>query len=187
MEAMESQRASGGRKPAEHLKWEPPREGLLKVNVDASTGRDGKKGVGVVVRDSTGEVKVMACRSFKANWEVEMVEAFAVLYGLQICWQEGLRRLELETDSKQVAEALNGRRNLLNYTSIFIHDALNLGNRFPVISFSYASRRTNNVAHELAQLGLRIGEERLWYDRWPSRVAELVDHDRPSVSCLVPA
>ena len=186
LEAMESSRASGTRKAVEHPKWIPPREGLLKVNVDASTGRDGRKGVGVVVRDSSGEVKVMACRSFKANWEVEMVEAYAVLYGLQIGWQEGLRQLELVTDSKQVAEALNGRRNLLNYTSILIHDVLKLGNSFPVISFSYESRRTNSVAHELAQLSLRLGEDRIWHDCWPSRVAELVELDRPCCSVLAP-
>ena len=167
MEAMESQKAGCGSKPAANSSWKPPRAGLLKVNVDASTGRNGRKGVGVVVRDSNGDVKIMACQSFKANWEVEMVEAFAVLYGLQICWKEGLQKLELETDSKQVADALNGRKDLMNYTSVFIQDALNMVNRFPVISFSFASRKTKNVAHELAHLSLSLGEERLWYDRWP--------------------
>ena len=84
----------------------------------------------MVVQDSKGDVKVMACRSFRANWEVETVEAYVVLYGLKICWQEGLRMLDLEMDSKQVADALNSRKGFLNYTSIFIHDARNLGNRF---------------------------------------------------------
>jgi len=84
VEARESQGVRCGRKPEVLLKWEPPRAGLFKVDVDASTRGDGKKGVGVVVvvRDSKEDVKVMACRSFKANWEVETVEAYAVLCGL---------------------------------------------------------------------------------------------------------
>jgi len=90
--------------------------------------------------------------------------------------------LELETDSKQVATTLNGRKDFLNYTSIFIHDVLNLGTRFPVISFSFASRKTNKVAHELAHLALRLGDERLWHDRWPSCVAVLVKHDQSSIT-----
>jgi len=95
--------------------------------VNASTGRDGRKGVGVVVRDSKGDIMAAACQSFKANWAVETVKAYAVFYELRICWQAGLRMMELETDSKQVTDALNGRTELLNYTSIFIHDALTLG------------------------------------------------------------
>ena len=93
VEVLEEQGTRGGRKQEVLLKWEPPREGQFKVNVDALTGRDGMKGVGVVVRDRNGDVKVMACRRFRANWEVETVEAYAVLYGLQICGQEGLQML----------------------------------------------------------------------------------------------
>ena len=124
----------------------------------------------------------MACRSFRANWEVETVEAYAVLYGIQLYWQEGLQMMELETDSKQVADALNGKKEFLNYTSIFIHDALNLGTRIPVISFSFVNRETNRVAHELARLALRSRTKRLWYDRRPSCVAVLVENDQPSIT-----
>jgi len=185
VEVMQANGVRGGRKQGVCLTWEPPRQGQLKANVDAATGRDGMKGVGVVVRDKNGDVKIMACRSFRANWEVETVEAYAVLYGLQICWQEGFHTLELETDSKQVADALNGKKDFLNYTSTFIHDALNLGTRIPVISFSFASRVTNRVAHELARLALRLRTERIWYDRGPSCVAASVEHDQMSIPGIV--
>ena len=43
------------------------------------------------------------------------------------------------------------------------------------------SRKTNNVAHEHAHLALRLEEERLWSEGWPSGVAALVEHDK---SCI---
>jgi len=94
--------------------------------VDASTGKDGKKGVGLVVGDRKGDI-MAACRSFMTNWEVETMDVYAIFYGLRICWQARIRMLELEMDLKLVADALNGRTKLLNYTFIFIHDALTLG------------------------------------------------------------
>ena len=99
-----------------NLTWsqseKPPKTEFFKVNMDASTGRDGRKAVGVVVRDSKGDIMAAACRSFRANWAVERVEAYAVFYALRICWQAGLRMMELKTDSKQVADALNGRTSI---------------------------------------------------------------------------
>jgi len=90
--------------------------------------------------------------------------------------------MKLETESKQVADALNGKKEFLNYTSIFISEALNLGARIPIISFSFAKRETNRVAHELARLALRSRTERLWYDRGPSCVAVQVEHDQLCIS-----
>jgi len=93
--------------------------------------------------------------------------------------------LELETDSKLVVDALNGRTKLLNYTSSFIHDALSLGSQFPDISFSYVSRNANNVAHELAQLALSLGEEIIWLEECPSCVAALVEQEKPCITWTI--
>ena len=122
--AMELMKNGPKTKLREASPWVPPRKRRYKVNVDASVGRDGRKRVGVVVRDKRGDIMVVACRRFKADWEVETVEAFAVHYGLDNCWKVGLRDLELETDSKLVADALNGRTKRLNYASNFVHDTL---------------------------------------------------------------
>ena len=51
-------------------KWSPPPGDFLKANVDASTGIDSMRGVGVVVRNSKGETMVVACKSFRVDWDV---------------------------------------------------------------------------------------------------------------------
>jgi len=66
---------------------------------------------------------------------VDTTEAYAVLYALKLCWEASFRRLELETDSKTIAEALNERKMLNNYTSVFIHDACMLGSMFDFYPF----------------------------------------------------
>jgi len=130
IEAIVAQKAQCKGKAEVVPKWLPPSRGFLKENVDASNGRDGMKGVGVIVRNKKGQIMVAARKRFRADWEVDTMEAFVVVSGLKVCWEAGFRRVKLEMDSKIVAEELNGRRNLHNHTSVFIHDALTLESLF---------------------------------------------------------
>ena len=118
--AMEEQKGQNHEKKAGTSVWLPPPKDVLKVNVDAAIGGDRKRGIGVIVRDCLGETKLAACKRIYADWEVETTEAGAVLHGLQVCREAGHRKIELETDSKTIAEALNRRTQLHNYSSIFI-------------------------------------------------------------------
>jgi len=102
--AMESQKGLHKGKGTEAVKWVPPHREACKANVDASIGKDRRRGIGVVVRNSKGEIRLAACKCIRANWEVDTTEAFAALYAMKLCWEAGIRRLELETDSKTTAK-----------------------------------------------------------------------------------
>jgi len=159
-------------------KWSPPPGGFLKVNIDASTGRDSMRGVGVIVRNNKGDIMVAEHKSFRADWDVDTMEAFAVFYGLKMCWEVGYQRIEVEMDSKIVVEALNRRKNLQNYTSTFIHDAHTLGSLFTSISFSHVRRSANVLAHELARLALASEGGKIWLRECPPRIAALIELER---------
>ena len=81
-------------------------------------------------------------------------------------------------DSKIVAEALNRRNNLQNYTSTFIHDAHTLGSLFTAISFSHVRRSANVLAHELARLALASEGGKIWLRECPPRIAALIELER---------
>jgi len=153
-EAMKAQKIHCMRKTEGVQKWLPPSGDFLKANVDASTGKDSIRGVGVIVRNSKGETMVVAVKSFRADWDVDTIEAYGVYYGLKVCWEMGYRKVEMEMDSKIVADALNSRKILQNYTSCFIHDAHTLGRLFEAVSFSHVKRSANMAAHKLAHLAL---------------------------------
>ena len=154
--------------------WKPPPRGVLKANVDASIGRGRKRGIGVIVRNHRGEIRMAASKRIHADWAVDTTEAYAVLYGLQICGEAGYRRIELETDSKIVADAMNGRTQLQNYTSVFIQDALVQGDRFDAISVSHVRRNANMEAHKLAQFALLLEGGRIWYKDFPPCIADVI-------------
>jgi len=156
--AMEEKKVKNRGRVTGTAEWKTPPRGVLKVNVDASIGRGGKRGIGVIVRNSRGEIRMAACKRIHAEWEVDTAEAYAVLYGLQTCWEAGYRRIELETDSKIVADAMNRKTQLQNYTSVFIQDALVQGDRFDAVSFSHVRRSANMEAHKLAQLAYLLKE-----------------------------
>ena len=176
---MESQKGQRKGKGAGAVKWVPPHREAYKANVDASMGKDRRRGVGVVVRNSRGEVRLAACKCIRADWEVDTTEAYAALYAMKLCWEAGIRRLELETDSKTTAEALSRRKVLNNYTSIFIHDAGEMEGRFDVISFSHVRRCANMAAHELAKLALQFDEEKTWFRDFPPSITAVIEGDKP--------
>ena len=79
VEAKEAKQTKGKGTVTTASKWLPPERGLLKVNVDAAMGRESRRGVGVIARNSEGEIMVAAHKKVRAEWDVDTMEAFAVL------------------------------------------------------------------------------------------------------------
>ena len=82
IEARRAQKTKGKGTEETVPKWSPPQRGFLKANVDAAMGRDSRRGVGVIVRNSQGEIMVAANKNVRADWDVDTIEALAVFYGL---------------------------------------------------------------------------------------------------------
>ena len=75
--AMEEKKVKNRGRVTGTAEWKTPPRGVLKVNVDASIGRGGKRGIGVIVRNSRGEIRMAACKRIHAEWEVDTAEAYA--------------------------------------------------------------------------------------------------------------
>ncbi|OMO90725.1 hypothetical protein COLO4_18924 [Corchorus olitorius] len=88
-------------KEAGNLKWSPPSEGNIKINVDGAfeVGK-GEAAVGVVARDSTGTTVAVISKKVKAS-TCEMAETLAVREGVKLARDRKWVNAELETDSKE--------------------------------------------------------------------------------------
>ena len=57
----------------------PPPPGVFKVNVDgASSDQDGSSSVGVVIRDSNGQIMAALCLPLQSHFSAELTEVFAL-------------------------------------------------------------------------------------------------------------
>ena len=61
----------------------PRPSGVFKVNVDgASSDQDGSSSVGVVIRDSKGQIKAALCLPLQSHFSAELTEVFALEQGV---------------------------------------------------------------------------------------------------------
>ncbi|XP_074310063.1 uncharacterized protein LOC141644537 [Silene latifolia] len=70
-----------GNKRGEEQGWAKPREGVVKVNIDAGFMEGMGMGFGVVCRDEHGVVTRVVAVQMEGTWDVKMAEAHAVLVG----------------------------------------------------------------------------------------------------------
>ncbi|XP_074265960.1 uncharacterized protein LOC141588415 [Silene latifolia] len=76
--------------------WTPPAAGFIKINVDAHVAGSGVVGLGVVARDMAGRVVGMGCRRVEADWDVEVAEARAASFGLDLANRLGFPNIILK-------------------------------------------------------------------------------------------
>ena len=133
------------------MRWEPPLENWIKLNVDgASKGNPGLAGGGGALRTHKGDW----IKGFAANFGIcssVKAEMLAVLQGLWLAWNLGILRLELHMDSKVMVDTLTGATK--NYFIVknckeLLHDL-----RWS-IKLSHCYRKSNRVANRLANLGI---------------------------------
>lgn len=102
--------------------WCPPLKSMAKVNADAALF--GELGVGVgmgtVLRDHEGVVLWAAASQLKCMWDVDIVEAKAILLGLKMALQSGVRSIVMESDNLKIINKLKAKEKDGSYLGIIL-------------------------------------------------------------------
>lgn len=160
-------------------KWEPPTADFLKINTDGIKFKDGKLGIGIVIRDAEGEVELALTRkgeNLLPNLSPEMqafMEGFSLALGFKLrrCVCESVH-LNLE---KMDEKSINAIVELLvKKQGDCVEES------FSELGVSFVSSGANRAAHRLALLG-KTEDHIFWNKETPECIASIVESERCNV------
>lgn len=161
--------------PQEKSNWIKPATGCVKVNVDASfTYGSGmvKVKAGMVIRDSSGQVRCSGVSRFDSVLSPLHAELNAILDGLILAKSQGYAVIEIESDSLYgITEFLNPQSECLCLP--MIKDIRKMAESFVSCVFKFASRDCNRLAHDLSHWDIGEASFKAWINDLPSRVRNL--------------
>ena len=158
--------------------WRMPEEGWIKVSVDgAFLEQTGKAGIGVAIRDQSGSVLVSAWKVITGAGSAEEVEAQACREGLGLAAEWTPLPTILESDCSTVVNYLSKPTSQRTSYAFVIQEALEAARKLPRVVFHHIGRESNVIAHELAQLAVRLNHSAVWHDRVPFCVERCVTQD----------
>ncbi|XP_074289342.1 uncharacterized protein LOC141614496 [Silene latifolia] len=158
--------------------WKVARPGYVKINIDAGAKEGEGVTMGVVCRDSNGDVMWGVSTGREQQWEVPVAEACAVLDGLEEAVQRGIQNVEIESDCLQVIEVLKDRKTGRSGFAHLIEDILDCSTKFQSVIWSHVSRNNNCVAHALAHCFPCVSGKVVWDDDLPSSANSAVRFDK---------
>ncbi|XP_021753743.1 uncharacterized protein LOC110719147 [Chenopodium quinoa] len=101
--------------------------------------------------DNVGDIIMTASMSISIECSPLEAEAQAVLFGLTLAYDVGLRRLEVESDCLQLVKMLQGIVQEKYASQLIVFDALSLTSILESCSFAFCLRLFNKVAHLIAK------------------------------------
>ena len=124
---------------------------MYKVNYDGALfSQQGKAGLGVIIRNSEGDVMASMSQQIPLPTIVAQVEAFAVRRAAVFALEIGINKAILEGDSETIVKELMEPTPSLALHGHLIQDVKSLQNIFNFLSFTHVHLQGNNVAHALA-------------------------------------
>ncbi|KAJ7971564.1 Ribonuclease H [Quillaja saponaria] len=154
-----------------------PEPGIVKINTDGASKQNGLfSSCGGVIRGELGNW----IADFSANLGVgsnSKAEHFGILYGLELAWKMGFRKVQLESDSSAMLELISKGSTTYHPHFPIIQECRNLISKYWSIQLGHVYREGNYVADWLANLrvSLQIGYH-LW-DKPPDGLSLLLLHD----------
>ena len=89
------------------VRWKKPQVGVFKINTDGATEVDGRwSSIGVVIRDSRGEVAATLCRVLPGCFSVDETEALAIEARIILVRELDLHQVIVELDSLLVVHQI---------------------------------------------------------------------------------
>jgi hypothetical protein len=107
----------------EEVVWKKPPLGTLKFNWDAAVDKEGGRiGMGVIARDSVGEVVVMNSVPMDFVQDPSLVEALAARQAVELSLAMGLENCIFEGDALEVIKAINQEEPCRGVISQIVND-----------------------------------------------------------------
>ncbi|XP_023897130.1 uncharacterized protein LOC112009010 [Quercus suber] len=148
--------------------WSPPPSMRYKVNVDGAVFSAQKcAGVGVMIRDSNGQVIATLSRKVNAPLGALEVEAKAIEVGLEFARDVGIHDFILEGDSLVVYNALRGFSTPPSMIAPVIWGILMSCGPLDRIDFSHVKMQGNRPAQMLAKHALGCADYLTWMEETP--------------------
>lgn len=136
--------------------WQRPPVGWIKLNWDAAMDhQNGLMGVGLVARDSRGQVQVSLCHFMPYLTDPTVAEAFAARRDVELCSAMGFTAVIFEGDSQMIVKALLVDEAQPNSFDSIIADTRLLLSSFPQWQVRFVRRTDNDIAHRLAIMAVK--------------------------------
>ena len=161
-------------------RWRPPTADFDKANYDGAMFRESDKaGIGVVIRDSKGQVLVALSEQLVKPPSVEILELLAARRAVKFTAELGYAQFVCEGDSELVVNSLRGSGMENSWGWHIIKDILTQSNSFLSISFAHVGRQGTAVAHALAQRARNSLTFQILLECVPSNLMSFVLGDFP--------
>jgi ribonuclease HI len=163
--------------------WQRPPVGWIKLNWDAATDhQNGLMGVGLVARDSRGQVQVSLCHFMPYLTDPTVAEAFAARRGVELCSAMGFTAVIFEGDSQMIVKALLVDETQPSSFDSIVADTQLLLSSFPQWQVRFVRRTDNDVAHRLARMAVKHKVSHVWVESIPSSISDAICKDLESSS-----
>jgi ribonuclease HI len=160
-----------------NTRWTALPIGGIKANVDAGWDSQSKKaGIGVVVRDYAGQVLLSEWQFIPWCASAEEAEVLACLAGLKHLINLQAPHAIMESDCLRTVNTLQSKTKDMSSCWSLYSEGQELVNIYQSISICKVNRRSNGLAHALAQLGKK-GESGVIRDSIPGSLMDLVKDD----------
>ena len=163
-------------------RWQVPEAGVIKINVDGAFKENGDVSIGVVIRNSTGSVLLTAWRVISNAANAEEVELLACREGVLLAAEWSPSPSILESDCLSAVNLLRKPSDQRSSSTFIVQETTEAARGLPSFRVHHIKREQNGVAHELAQLAIRLFHSAVWRNRFPACVEHLVAQDCISFS-----
>ena len=161
-----------------HTRWKPPDRDYYKVNYDGAIfEQQGKVGLGIVIRNSNGEVMASMSQLVQLPITVSQVEAMAARKATEFALEIGFDKIILEGDSKIVYKDLMNNGSSLALHGHLIQDVKVLVPLFSSICFSHVSQTGNQAAHSLARRAILSENLNVQMEDVPPDILDVIQAD----------
>ncbi|KAK3212651.1 hypothetical protein Dsin_017357 [Dipteronia sinensis] len=161
-------KVNGGAERLNDVKWKPSEKGFYKINYDAALNVSHQwVGIGVVIRDSQGQVMASSMQRIKAGYDPQLTEAVAVLRGIKLEFDTDLVPFVAEIDALGVVNRVNSGDPIASDIGMVEDEIVNCFRISPRGSVTHVPRNANFVAHTLSKHVLSMEEDCFWIEDYP--------------------
>ena len=104
-------------------RWQPPLADLIKINFDGAVfSSDNAAGIGVVIRNSSGQVIASCSQQLSQAYSSNKIEALATAKAVSFAVKIGITKAILEGDSLTIMKAISSDHSSLAPFGLLIDD-----------------------------------------------------------------